>query len=234
MEKRPELVNGRTVPYGESLLTLQTMLGKEMPEPLLACLALGHRSDREAFEILVGLFEAKDWVIRRTAAEAVRFHPLGFHAASQLINLLHDPSRYVIRTTCETLSLLKIAGSHDYIVNLLTTDDSYTREVALRSIVHLWQEKDFERILDIFKYDQSARVRKEAAYILKSNANSHNWKELSVMWAQDSLPCYRVWAAELAGEFGDQSVLTILRSLADDNDGHVHKAALVSLKRLGC
>jgi len=36
---------------------------------------------------------------------------------------------------------------------------------------------------------------------------------------------YRVWACELAAQFGTVSNLSVLKNFSDDKDGHVRKAA---------
>jgi HEAT repeat protein len=64
-------------------------------------LALGYHPDSEAYTVLIQLLSSPDWRYRRAALEAIAHHTLANTNLEQIIQRLHDPSVYVVRTACE-------------------------------------------------------------------------------------------------------------------------------------
>jgi HEAT repeat protein len=76
------------------------------------------------------------------------------------------------------------------------------------------------------------QVRKEAAWTLRANTSSGNWRALFQAWRSHRLARHRVWACEVAGAFGDTNIEPELVPLAGDEDGHVRKAAARALREI--
>jgi hypothetical protein len=90
---------------------------------------------------------------------------------------------------------------------------------------------DFAPVFRLPLSDPSPAVRRDAAWTLRRTACAETWRELFEAWKGDQLPRHRLWACELAGEHGDESVGVELRALARDRDGHVRKAVARTLAR---
>jgi HEAT repeat protein len=89
----------------------------------------------------------------------------------------------------------------------------------------LWLDSDFEPVFKIHITDKNGNVRTQAAWTLRRNVAQGNWKTLFEVWQKDEMSRHRVWACELAAQFGTVSNLSVLKKLSDDKDGHVRKAA---------
>jgi HEAT repeat protein len=233
MDTRPPLWNGVQVPYGRSVEELDRLVNGREPVRWAAFVALAHHSSDAAIAVLRKQAGSNDPHVRRIAVEAIGIHPNGHFAARVACDLLCDSYAFVVRSACEAAARQQIAQAHNLIVRLLGVDDEATRETALRSVGPLWQDTDLQRVIRISRSDSSERVRRQAAWTLRAAASPTNWKSLFALWSVDSLPRHRVWACDLAGQFGNHHILRELRRLAEDFDGHVRyhaKQAIVSVE----
>ncbi|MGJ4951031.1 HEAT repeat domain-containing protein [Bradyrhizobium sp. HKCCYLS20291] len=75
-------------------------------------------------------------------------------------------------------------------------------------------------------------VRREAAWTLRANVASLDWLQLFEAFRVDDPPRHRVWACELAGQFGNADVVAQIEPLRSDRDGHVRTAAAAATDAL--
>lgn len=227
---KPENWNGAPIPYGLPVDELERRLAQADSTAWAACAALAHAPGRPALDVLCRAARAPDWSLRRAAVEAISNHALAQDVSELLHIALHDISPFVARTACEAVARLRMMVAHDDVLGLTSAEEAATRVEAVRSIAALWQMTDFSPVLNLYQYDPSDEVRREAAWTLRRNVNITTWKRLFDLWKDDGLPRHRLWAVQLAGEFGQGSVKAELEEIADDVDGHVRKAVLSALQ----
>lgn len=232
MIDKPSQVNGIPVPYTAGVDELREIIESKSDERWAAFVALGYCEEEEALETLLEYAGSRDWSIRRAAAEALSTHPCIERSLTVLRSLLSDESEYVVRTACEALASIQDHHSRGLILELIRSKDSSTRAVALRALQVIWGDEAFSLVLDLFDHDPEEEVRREAGWSLRAAANPSNWMQLFERFVGDRMHHHRVWACELAEEFGDKSIVARLRPLCQDEDGHVRKAADRALKRL--
>ena len=227
---KPEHWNGIPVPYGLPIDELERRLAKPDSTAWAACVALAHDPDQLALDVLCQAAHASDWSLRRAAVEAISHHALAQNVSELLHAAMHDISPFVVRTACEAVARLRIMVAHDDVLRLTSAEEAATRAVAVRAIAVLWQTTDFAPVLGLYQFDPSDEVRREAAWTLRGTVNATTWKRLFDLWKDDELPRHRLWAVQLAGEFGHSSVKAELEALAADVNGHVRKAVLLALQ----
>lgn len=232
MIDKPSQVNGIPVPYSAGVEKLLGIIESKSDERWAAFVALGFCEDDEAMNALFEYAGSHDWSIRRAAAQALGTHPCTERSLTVLRSLLSDESEYVVRTACEALASVQDHHSRSLILALVRSEDSSTRAAALRALQNIWGDEAFSQVLDIFDHDPDEEVRKEAAWTLRAAPTPSNWMQLFDRFAGDRMHHRRVWACELAGEFGDKSIVARLLPLCQDNDGHVRKAAERTLSYL--
>jgi HEAT repeat protein len=152
-------------------------------------------------------------------------HPDGHRLGALIRSLLSDTHDFVARSACEAAARHRVTEAHDAVVRLLDATPEASRIAALHSLRTLWLDEDFERVLQAYSTSPSATVRKEAAWTLRSTGSMSTWPRLFALWCEDALPRHRRWACELAGRYGSRDVLTALKRLSDDVDGHVRVTA---------
>jgi len=231
--ERPSHLNGVPVPYDAPVSVLRDAASKPGPAAWASILALGHHGAGEAHDVLLRLAGSPDWRCRRAALEAISFHARSESAHDLFLAALRDESAFVARAACEIVGRLGIASARARVLSLLGSEHAAVRRAAVSAIADLLAVDDFDRVLRVFREDPSPETRREAAWALRKNAGPGTWRRLVETWAEDELPRHRVWACELAGEFGDRSVRRKLEVLTEDPDGHVRKAANRALGRLG-
>ncbi len=230
---KPPSYNGIPIPYDDDIDTLCQTLKTPGAATWAACIALGHKTDVAALEILEQLVLAEDWRYRRIAIEAMAAHQLAVTRAALICQCLRDPSPYVVRTTCSVVAALKLHSAHASLRELAYGAMSETRCAALRALKELWQPTDAAWVVSLFQHDPSPQVRREAAWTLRQNVDQDTWERLFELWSADPLPRHRVWACELARAFGFISYIPILQLMGNDRDGHVRTAASQALAHLG-
>lgn len=218
--------NGAPVADGLPLEELEDRLKHSGPMAWNAMVALARQPQPRAIELLSKCARSPDCWTRRLAIEAISHHQLAHTAPGVVCAALHDPSRYVIRAACQAAAKLALAEAHDGIQALLSSRDALVRETAVRALSGLWQAQDFTPVLRVFRSDPSQEIRRAAAWTLRETAGAATWRELFNVWKGDELPRHRVWACQIAGLYGDDSVRAELETLARDRDGHVRKAAV--------
>jgi len=149
-----------------------------------------------------------------------------------ILDGLTDESAVVVRAACEAASALDLQDAHPRFLDLLRAAEPATREEAIRALGSLWKAEDFEIVLTVFRSEHEATVRKEAAWVLRRHASQGTWKQLFDAWRMDDVHRHRLWACELAGEYGGREVLPYLRELGRDQDGLVRRAAEQAAQRL--
>jgi HEAT repeat protein len=169
--------------------------------------------------------------VRRAAIDVIASRPHA-DAAPLIVCALKDPDGSVVRTACQAAASLEIREAHDDVVALLASPDAGTREVALAALRALGDADDFERVFEVVRRDPSERVRKAAAWVLRDHVATRTWRPLFDAWHHDPIPRHRVWACEIAAEFGRADVALALSAMKDDPDGHVRRAAAIALSSI--
>ncbi|MGH7976149.1 MAG: HEAT repeat domain-containing protein [Limisphaerales bacterium] len=221
----PQQINGTQIPYDAPLEILLEQIKSHLPETGAAFVALAAKGSEQSLAALVSAAKGKDADFRRAAIEAIANHSLGIKQAKLICDLFQDSDEIVVRAACRAAANLKLSKSHNQIFALLNSKNPKTREVALEALDKLWLDSDFEQVFKIHTTDKNSNVRKRAAWTLRRNVARRNWKILFEVWQKDEMSRHRVWACELAAQFGSVSNLSVLNKLFDDQDGHVGKAA---------
>lgn len=213
------------IPSDPEVILLQSQITPPGPQAWAACKALGLHPSNEALGVLVELARSPNWNYRHAATRAIATHRLGRSAKDILLALLKDKSPYVVRAACDAASQLQLQEAHDAILSLVHSVDASTRSSALDALATLWRQSDIDIVYRVFLDDSSSEVRRRAAWTLRATADQENWELLFKAWHADNLSRHRVWACELAEEFGGSNLYKELQPLLADVDGHVRKAA---------
>lgn len=232
MDQRPKTWQGTAIPYNASLDELKAAIDGSTPERWAAFQALQSMPGPDVLETLAGYASSSDPLVRRAAIESIGSHPDGFHAGPSVCNALRDPEQFVCRAACNAAATLRLSGAHDLVQSLLASSSPATRCAAIAALNTLWRKSDYTEILELFINDPSDDVRKIAAWALRAHSINENWRELFMIWRNNEPPRYRIWACELAAEFGPDEVAPHLETLANDKDGHVRAAAAKALRRM--
>lgn len=198
-----------------------------------ACLALGTRPDDTAFAVLRAALHDGDWEIRRFALEAIKRHARAREAASEIVQQLFDVDDLVRQMACKVCGELGLQEAHAGVLQLLEAQNPDVRDVALNTLLTLWQEGDFERVYRCYREDPQRAVRIAAAKVLRRRANFATWRRLFIVWSVDREARHRLWACELAARFGGQAAKWMLEPLARDRNPNVREAATTALSGLG-
>jgi HEAT repeat protein len=223
--ERPQQINGTLILYDAPLKILLEQIKSRSSKTASAFIALSAHASEKSLAALVSAAKGKDADFRRVAVEAIALHALGITQAKLICDLFQDSDEIVVRAACRAAADLKLSESHNHILTLLNSKNPKTREVALEALDKLWLDSDFEQVFKIHTTDKNSNVRKQAAWTLRRNVARGNWKTLFEVWQKDEMSRHRVWACELAAQFGSASNLSALKKLSDDQDGHVRKAA---------
>jgi HEAT repeat protein len=222
---RPQQINGTPILYDAPLEILLEQIKSHSAKTGPAFVALSAHSSEKSLEGLVSAAKGKDADFRRAAVEAIAGHALGVTQAKLICDLFQDSDEIVVRAVCRAAADLKLSESHNQILALLNSRNPKTREVAIEALDKVWLDSDFEQIFKIHTTDKNSNVRTQAAWTLRRNVTRRNWETLFEAWQKDKMSRHRVWACELAAQFGSVSNLSALKKLSDDQDGHVRKAA---------
>lgn len=228
----PKQVNGTPIAYDAPLEILLEQIKSHSSKTAPAFVALSAHSSEESLAALVSAAKGKDADFRRAAVEAIARHTLGVTQAKLICHLFQDSDEIVVRAVCGAAADLKLSESHNQILALVNSKNPKTQEVALEALNELWLDSDFKQVFKIHATDKNSNVRKQAAWTLRQNVARENWKTLFEVWQKDEMSRHRVWACELAAQFGSVSNLSVLKKLSDDQDGHVRKAAKKSISIL--
>ena len=223
--ERPQQINGTPILYDAPLEILLEQIKIHSAETGAAFIALSAHSSEKSLAAVVSAAKGKNADFRRAGVEAIARHALGVTQAKLICDLFQDSDEIVVRAACRAAADLKLSESHNQILTLLNSKNPKTREVALEALDKLWLDSDFEQIFKIHTTDKNSNVRTQAAWTLRRNVARGNWKTLFEVWQKDEMSRHRVWACELAAQFGTVSNLSMLKKLSDDKDGHVRKAA---------
>jgi len=218
-------LNGVPIPNDLSVAELQAIIKQPGRKTWAAVRALGQKPEPEALTCLVGLTSHLDPYVRRAAVEAIGFHQSGQSASNVICRMLHDRRGFIVRAAIQAAAKLRLDDAHDAILELVEDLDKSTRLSALMALEGLWLPSDFEPVMQTFLQDPSPEVRKQAAWTLRKNAGPECWNRLFSAWSKDSIPRHRVWACELAAQFGTRDLLPAIRDLMADRNGHVRSAA---------
>jgi HEAT repeat protein len=150
-----------------------------------------------------------------------------------MVRALGDPDGAVVRAACHAAAILRIPEAHNRVAELITNPDASTREVALGALRALWESGDFRAVFEVFQKDPSPGVRKEAAWTLRDRVTADTWRPLFEAWHEDPVHRHRLWACEIAAEFGGPDVVGQLSLLRNDHDGLVRRAATNALAVIG-
>lgn len=202
------------------------------PARWAAFVALAHTPGGAALALLLESAGSEDAHVRRIAVECIGSHRDGRQLDTVVLSLLGDTHSFVVRSACKSAARQRLLDAHDSILLLLSAPEIPTRVAALGALRELWQEADFDDVVRAFKTDESDEVRKAAAWTLRSIASPANWQAMFAAWRVDPLPRHRKWACELAALYGNREVLTDLRGLTKDLDGHVRHCAAQAVREL--
>jgi HEAT repeat protein len=197
----------------------------KLPSAHVAVRDLASREDSEALNALADAAAASDQFLRRTAIEAIGRNPRGRELSAVILRAFGDSSGYVVRTACDIVAQWKLWEGHDLVLALLANLSAATRRSAIRALGNIWVDADFPLIFRVYKNDSKVEVRREAAWVLRSRANSSNWRMLFDAFCRDELARHRQWACELAEIFSGTEIGPLLSQFSLDPDGHVRKAA---------
>ncbi|WP_316237977.1 HEAT repeat domain-containing protein [Bradyrhizobium sp. SZCCHNR1015] len=194
--------------------------------------ALLTRPDAAALALLRDASASADEFIRRTAVEIIGRHASGRNLNDVILRALADQSDYVVRAGCKVIEDWRWDAAHDAISNLIKSPSVSTRQVSIRTLGAIWQQTDFQPVFQIYKTDAETAVRREAAWTLRNNVSSADWRLLFDAFRTDALPRHRGWACDIASAFGHSDVVPFLNPLCTDRDGHVRKAAAKAMGAL--
>jgi len=144
----------------------------ELPTPHQAVRELASRADATALRALADAAIADDQFLRRTAVEVIGIHPLGRELAGIILNALHDPSEYVVRTACDVVARWELNEAHDLVLARVTSASRATRRSAIRALDKIWLDRDVPILLRIYRSDPDPGVRREAARALRYRVSS--------------------------------------------------------------
>ena len=190
------------------------------------------QEDAVALNALADAAAVEDQFLRRTAIEAIGYHPQGQQLRSIILSTLRDPSEYVVRTSCEVVARWELLEAHELVVALLTSPSKATLQTAIRTLGTIWVDADFPMIFRIYTNASEVEVRREAAWVLRQRVTSAHWQTLFDAFYVDELARHRQWACELAEKFSGPNILPVLSHLSSDVDGHVRKAAACAIQKL--
>jgi HEAT repeat protein len=223
MKGRPQRAHGITVPYGAPTHELIAQTQGETAMRWVAFIALAHDPSSDARDALRRATRSPDPHVRRAAIEALSCRTVEPDDAALIVSAFADAAGHVVRTACEAAASARIRDAHAHVLALVSCADAATRRTALRALRHLWQADDFGAVFRVFQEDQSPEVRNEAAWTLRA------WVRLFAAWHRDGLHRHRLWACEIAREFGAHEVADSLAALTTDRDGLVRRAAKQAL-----
>ena len=219
-------INGTTIRDDTSYDELCAYLLAPGPLAWAACKALGHLGTSASLKKLIELSQSADWRFRRSAIDAIAYHPQAEDAFETIGKALSDSSQYVARIACEVVAKAKLSALHDSIADLLASNNPDIRQEAARTLGEIWQADDFDKVYNLFVLDKIEKVSNAAAWTLRAHATNDNWLKLFRAWWQDPLIRHRKWACDLASIFGTSQVEKEIENSASDKDGHVRKAAI--------
>ena len=228
--RHPDTINGVDVPYSSTEEELIENIRNDNQAKWSSFIALGNKNSEKSIEFLLSCLSSEDWRIRRAALEAAKYHEHLSEHVDAVVKALKDTSAYVIREACLTIGDVALSDLHEEVFLLLSSKDDNTRANSMYAIDKIWQDTDYNKVLEIFFSDTDIDNRRRAAQILFNHANINTWQQLFDLWKNDSLGRHRMWACKLATVFGLSSVIADIEKLKNDPDGHVRKAAQESLK----
>jgi HEAT repeat protein len=221
-----QTVNGLPVPRDLGVPALRALVAQGGPAVWAAIQALAERGDDASLAALAEYAGSRDEMLRRASVEAIGRHTRGRAAGSVVLRALRDASPFVVRTACHAAAATGLDEARDAVLIHLGATEASTRAAAAQSLALLAAPSDFDRVLHTSVGDSDPSVRKDAAWTLRTRcAGPDTWRRLFDVWRCDPLPRHRVWACELAAEFGGAEADELLRPFAADPDGHVRKAA---------
>ena len=218
-------INGVTRSGEEPVETLLATVQAGGAERWAAIAALAESRDARAYEALVEFAASPDWTIRAASVAALGQRSDGSRATDLLRARLADASPHVVRAACAAVATLRLTALRAPVIALLTAPEAATRSAALCALGAIWMPEDAPTVLQVYREDQAAEVRRDAAWVLRDRAGSETWPALVALWHSDSLARHRTWACELAAASGAATLREMVRPLLDDPDGHVRAAA---------
>lgn len=228
---KPENVNGIKVPYDLDESALITLL--ENPKTKWAAFtALGYKDSDTSLQLLIEYYNSKDLYNRIAALKAIADHSKGSQAEKVFSHALADENPHIVTNACLAVSQLGLMLFHDTVAKLIDSNNFSIREEAIRAIGSLWQESDLAKMVHILNKENDL-CRKIAADNLRRHANSINWFEIFKLLSEaEHPPRFRVYACDIALEYGNEKAINILLKLSKDADGHVRKHAAKALDRI--
>lgn len=224
----------RIGPHFPTILLMQLYLDTRQPAPKrwAALLGLADKPEPEAFDLLRQAMQDEDWMIRRTAIEALRRHPRIDTAQADIVALLFDINDEVRQLACRVCADRGWQDARGGVVTLLNADNPDVRDVAVLAINKLWRDQDFEVIFNLYRMDRRRAVRIAAAKTLRKHVTEATWRELFTLWAHDREVRHRLWACELVVRFGGEDYLPRITPLLDDRNRNVRVAARDAVDRI--
>ena len=232
MRKRPEKIDGVPVPYGNSVEKLREIIDTNKTMRWAAIYALAAHSGADSFPLIKSYVSSSDWCVRRAMISALAIRQYDEGIGSIVNEALADSSEYIVRAACKVISACGIKSARDGIARLLDSKSDQTRIAAYEALESIWLPEDFSLMFKAFQSERSDEARKAAAFILFNKATASEWRALFDIWKSDPVNRHRKWACDLACGFGSKAMLSEIKTLANDVDGHVRMAATRAIDKI--
>ena len=202
-----------------TLMEIATSTSEKKDVCWAAYIALAKKNTKLSVDFILNGLGNSDWIIRRICVESMQYLTFDTKFVKLLLKMFNDSNEYVIRAACSTCAEFSIKESRPFIQKLINNGDEPTKIVALESLSKLWENTDFELLLNIFKSSLNENIKKTIGFVLSEHVTSLNWLELYQLFKNDKLARHRAWAIELIGKF--DSNFEKAKEFLNDSDGHV-------------
>ena len=184
----------------------------------------------DAVSELIKLTDSKDWTHKRAAISALGNHKNGLLAENLLIGELEGKNVHLVKAAINALAGLESKKAHGKIKNLVNVGDISIKVEAIRALGKIWDDSDFNFLLDLYKSCGNVSIKKEIGFVISCKTNKDNWVFLFNLFKNDETPRHRLWALQALRDYGDYNALSA-KDFLHDKDGHIRAVAKKYLSR---